>query len=922
MSEQVSSVNADGPAYHAMAWSEVVAALGTDPAAGLDAATVAARQAEYGPNVLEGSARTPWWRLLAAQFRDFMIYVLVAAVVISAIEGQVAEAIAILAILVLNGILGFVQEYRAEESLEALKQLSAPTASVVRDGVETDAPARELVPGDLVILEAGDRIPADGRLIETGALRVVESALTGESAPVNKREDELPAPDAALGDRRTMVFAGTDVAVGRGRMIVTGTGRQTEMGRIATLLARTEDTGTPLQAELAVVGKRIAMLVLVIAAIVFVEEVFLELRGTGEGLFAALEHPEFRAGLTEGMLIAVALAVAAIPEGLPAIVTVALSIGVRRMAEHNAIVRKLHAVETLGSTTFICTDKTGTLTLNRMTVRRLIVGEDAVRVTSDWGQEPEERAPHRDDAELLLRIGAACNDAHYSADGTLLGDPTETALIEVAKHLSPGHLKPRRVAEAPFDSERKRMTTVHEIDGGRVAYVKGGADVVLELCTGARVHGETVPMTDELRERLSERNAALAADGYRTLAFACRTVAPSKTEPGDDITALETDLTYVGIMGLVDPARPEVPDSVEQCHRAGINVAMVTGDHALTAHAIATQVGIAGPDDGRVVTGAELDTMSDEELAALARGIRVYARVNPEHKIRIVSALKSTGAVVAMTGDGVNDAPALKRADIGVAMGRVGTDVAREASDMVLTDDNFATIVRAVREGRIVFENLRKVILYLLSCNMSEVLIIFITALLSPTPALLPLQILWINLVTDGPPALALGADQGSPNVMEHAPRRDGESIVTKSRQLQLLVQGALMTGAGLVVFFGAGRLFPVDGQTHVNTMLFTTMVLLQAVHSFNFVSEHHSVFSRRTFGNRWLNLALLGTVALHSVVVYWPPAQRLFRTTPLGIHDWIAVVLAVLGAIALIDVTKRAFAAYRRRCAERGVIA
>ena len=897
---------------HALPFSEVVGHLETDSASGLTAAQVAERVATFGPNILKGKGATPWWRILASQFKDFMIYVLVAAVIISAIEGQVAEAIAILAILLLNGVLGFFQEYRAEQSLQALEELASPTATVLRDGVEQEIPASDLVPGDVIVLESGDKIPADGRLVETGALRVVESSLTGESAPARKDAESVSQADAPLGDRRGMVYAGTAVAVGRGRAVVTGTGRSTEMGRIADLLEQTEDSDTPLQVELAVVGKRIAIIVLAIAAIVFVEEVFLELRGSGEGLFSAIEHPDFRVGLTEGLLIAVALAVAAIPEGLPAIVTVALSIGVRRMAEHHAIVRKLHAVETLGSTTFICSDKTGTLTLNRMTVRRLVTGEDTSTITPDWGMEPVECVPDPDDVALLLRIAASCNDARYTADGTLLGDPTETALVEAAKHLSPGHLKPRRVGEVPFDSERKRMTTVHEVEGRRIAYVKGGADVVLGLCTFARVHGTDVPMTDELQGRLSALNASLASEGFRTLALAFRDVEGDSGDP----ESLETELAYVGILGLVDPARTEVPASIEECRRAGIKVAMVTGDHALTASAIARQVGLLASE--RVVTGPELEAMSDEELCKSVEDVRVFARVNPEHKIRIVSALKANGEVVAMTGDGVNDAPALKRADIGVAMGLVGTDVARESADMVLTDDNFATIVEAVREGRIVFENLRKVILFLLSCNMSEVLIVFITALLSPTPALLPLQILWINLVTDGPPALALGADAGSPRVMDRPPRGADESIITGNRQLEILAQGALMTVAGLIIFIGGQHgLFPIDGFTHLNTMLFTTMVLVQKIHAFSFLSESRSIFSKESLRNRWLNLAFVATVALQVGVIYWGPAQRLFKTQALGVHDWIAVVAAVLVPVILIDITKKAFTRYRRRRAE-----
>ncbi len=910
------------PVWHSMNTEDVKACLLTDLERGLTADGVAERLAEHGPNRLEETHRTPPWRIFASQFKDFMIYVLVVAVIISALEGQIPEAIAILAILLLNGVLGFVQEYRAEQSLEALKELSAPTATVIRDGVESEVPAEELVPGDVVLLESGDWVPADGRLVETAALRVIESALTGESSPVRKDAESVVDDDAALGDRRGMVFAGTSVAVGRGRFVVCATGQHTEMGHIADLLAGTADSETPLQKELEFVGKRIAVIVLVIAAIVFAEEVFLELRTTGEGLFNALEHPDFRTSLTEALLISVSLAVAAIPEGLPAVVTMALSLGVRRMAVHNAIVRRLHSVETLGSTTFICSDKTGTLTLNQMTVRQLMTGEDLAAVTPDWGLEPTGNSPAPADTALLIEIAASCNDAHYGADGTLLGDPTETALIDAATHLAPGHLKPRRIGEVPFDSERKRMTTVHEIDQRRVAYVKGGADVVLALCTHARLRGEIVPMTEALRDSISAINAELASDGYRTLAFAFRDLDPAEPAEGEE---LERDLTYVGILGLVDPARAEVPAAIEECHRAGIKVAMVTGDHALTARAIAEQIGLMSCEN--VVTGPELAKMSDEELDARAEDIRVYARVNPEDKLRIVDALKRNGEVVAMTGDGVNDAPALKRADIGVAMGLVGTDVARESADMVLTDDNFSTIVEAVREGRIVFENLRKVILFLLSCNMSEVLIVFITALLSPVAALTPLQLLWINLVTDGPPALALGIDQGSADVMGRQPRQPEESIITPSRQVEILVQGAFMTVAGLIVFLGAGKLYPVYGdeamaQAQISTMLFTTMVLVQKLHAFSFLSSNHTVFSLRSFRNKWLNLAFVATVALQVGIVYWEPAEDLFNTVPLTGPEWGAIVGAVIVPVILIDQAKLAFSRYRARKLAEGVVA
>ena len=887
----------------------------TDPATGLTAAEAAERLSATGPNRLTETPRTPKWKLFLGQFQDFMIYVLIVAVAISAFEGQMFEAIAILAILLLNGVLGFVQEYRAEEALEALKQLSAPIATVLRDAVERDIPAEELVPGDIVLLEAGDRIPADGRLIEAVALRCVEAALTGESSPSRKDASVSTPADAPLGDRVDRVFAGTSVAVGRGTYEVTGTGQATEMGKIADLLAQTEDELTPLQKELEVVGKRIALLVLAIAAIVFVEEAWVEWSQIGGPLLADLSNPAFRTGLTAGLLVAVSLAVAAIPEGLPAIVTVSLSLGVRRMAERHAIVRRLHAVETLGSTTFICSDKTGTLTKNEMAVRRVLVGADAAAVTAGASSEPMgAHAPDSGGLTLLLEIAAANNDAHVAGGGELVGDPTETALLVAADQLAPGHLKPRRVSEVPFDSERKRMTTVHDIDGRRVAYVKGGADVVLALCTHALVRGEVRPLDDDLREAVHAANAEFAATGHRTLAFALRELA------GDDDTRaadtggvsadIERDLTYVGILGLVDPPREEVRDAIAECHRAGIHVAMVTGDHALTARAIAADIGLIDDADARVVDGIELETLTDAALAEQVDHIRVYARVNPEHKLRIVDALKSRGHVVAMTGDGVNDAPALKRADIGVAMGRIGTDVAREAADMVLSDDDFTTIVHAVEQGRVVFDNLRKVILFLLSCNMAEVLVVFVTALLSPAAALLPLQLLWMNLVTDGLPALALGVDPGDPSVMDRAPRAASDSILTPRAQMGLVWQGAVMTGTCLALYYLVAPHLAGYSPNLDRTMLFTALVLTELLHAFDFRSTTKSVWHPGSLRNRWLVLGLIGSMALQCVVVYLPAAQGVFHTAALGPAHWLAVIGASVFAVAIIDATKLASAA------------
>ncbi|MDI6843172.1 MAG: calcium-translocating P-type ATPase, PMCA-type [Anaerosomatales bacterium] len=897
-------------AWHVMPVSDVAAALGTDPGSGLPADEAARRLAERGPNVLAPPVKVPLWRKFLAQFNDFMIWVLMAAVVISAVEGQMLEAFAITAILLLNGFLGFIQEHRAEQALEALKQLAAPAATVVRDGVEKEIPAAELVPGDVVILEAGDKVPADGRLVEAAALKIDESSLTGESRPASKHADAECELHCALGDRSTFVYAGTTVAVGRGRFIVTETGQRTQMGRIADLLAQQEDEATPLQRELKGVGKRIATLILAIAAIVFAVGAWQAYHASGEtSLVAALAHDAFRARLTVALLVAISLAVAAIPEGLPAIVTVALSLGVRRMAERNAIVRKLHAVETLGSTTFICSDKTGTITKNEMAVRRLVVGTDGADVLPDWALQPDDRTPSPADLGLLLEIAASCNDAHFTADGALVGDPTETALVVAADALAKERLRPRRVAEIPFDSERKRMTTIHVVDGRHVAYVKGGADVVLGLCSHALLRGERVPLDDALREQILALNADLAASGYRTLAIAFREL---DGVDADDPSAVERDLVYVGIVGLVDPPRPEAAEAIATCRRAGIQVAMVTGDHALTARAIARQVGLDA--EAGVLTGAELERMTDEELAEAVVRTRVFARVDPAHKLRIVDALKRHGHIVAMTGDGVNDAPALKRADIGVAMGRVGTDVSREAADMVLADDNFATIVEAVRMGRAVYDNLKKFILFLLSCNVSEVLIIFVTTFFADRPALLPLQILWINLITDGFPALALGVDPASPRVMERPPRDASESVLARKRQAQVLWQGALITVAGLIMYVWADLFMPGHSFERAQTMLFSAMVLAQLAHAFSFRSETRSIFSAYTLKNRWLNAAFAGSLVLQLAVVYLPPLQHVFKTQPLSLSDWLAVVAAALVPTVLVDVVKRTSARGSRR--------
>ncbi|MCL2438669.1 MAG: cation-translocating P-type ATPase [Coriobacteriia bacterium] len=949
---------------------EALQKLGSDAQVGLSGDEAKRRLEKYGANKLNEKPPTPLWKVFLGQFKDFLIYILFAAVVIAALQGQIIEAIAILIILLVNGVLGFVQEYRSEQALDALKQMAAPMAYVLRDGVQQHLLSSELVPGDIVMLEAGNTVPADGRLLETGALRIVESALTGESEAVRKSADPLQGDHDILGDQENMVFASTTVSAGRGTYVVTSTGQDTEMGKIATLLDTTEQSASPLQIELERTGKHIGMAILIIAAIIFVQGVVaggLPLMTDGSLTFGELfGNPEFRTMLTATMLVAVALAVAAIPEGLPTIVTVTLSLGVRRMANRHAIMKRLHAVETLGSTTYICSDKTGTLTMNEMTVKRMVLGTQVIRVegdklgilpsaavdddnTKDSNANSPAKDPfslasvqeltdahivNRTELETLLSIAQGCNDAHYTAAEELVGDPTETALVACVRALLPDLSQQlqemKRVSEIPFDSDRKRMSVTldtHEQNGKYLTFVKGGFDTIMPVCSHALIGGQIVSLDATLLQQLEAENTRFANEGLRTLAFAMRENA-QLPEDDEDVRAIESKLIYVGLMASQDPPRPEVPAAVRTAQGAGIKIAMVTGDHLLTATAIAKEIGIVSEEDladGRThtMTGTQLEKLSDEELAEVAPDIRVYARVNPEHKIRIVSALKARGQVVAMTGDGVNDAPALKRADIGVAMGVVGTDVTREAADMVLADDNFSTIVSAVEEGRTVFANLRKVILYLMSSNSAEVMIIALIAIFGGMFAatlgngaavtnLLPLQILWINLMTDGFPALALGVDPAEKDVMKRRPRNVAVAILTKQRWLQILAQGLVLTIVALLATFVVapwlgGLLRPEalpleDAQALTRTILLMTIAFSQMFFIFIYRSGSTTVFSRETFKNKWLNLTFIFTAAMQLIVICTPPAANLFGLIPLNILEWVTILVMSLVALAAAD--------------------
>ena len=902
--------------WHALPVAEVIGLLATDPVAGLTESAAVERLETTGKNQLLEAEPPAWWWKILRQFQELVIWILLAAALISAAIGEWADAAAIVAIVLVNGLIGFLQEERARQALAALQRMSAPSARVTRDSEARLVPAGDLVPGDRIELEAGDNVPADARLLMTASLRVTEAALTGESEPVAKQADANIAMTAGLGDRVTMVHAGTVVAAGHAVAVVTQTGMQTELGQIAGMLARAEPEPTPLQRRLAELGRLLIVVCLVVVGVIFLIEL-----SRGGDLF-------------EVLLRAVSLAVAAVPEGLPAVVTLVLAIGLQRMAARNALVRRLPSVETLGSVTVICSDKTGTLTRNEMTVRELVTATGRYAVSGS-GYDPHgtfSRLPTgggvpvsvepRSDADLqrLLRIGCLCNNATIqpTGDGTgwqVVGDPTEGALVVVARKAGIGadHDCPPVLLEKPFDSERKLMSVVVEQDTVPVVYTKGAPEVLLARCVAEQCDSEVVPLTAERRTEILATAAAMADRALRVLAHAWRefervdehstgVTSPGRLRPPADIA--EEGLIFAGLAGMIDPPRDEVRQAVETCRSAGIRPVMITGDHPATALAIGRELQLVDAGANSVFTGSDLDSLTDQELAERVDQVAVYARVSAEHKLRVVKAWQRRGDVVAMTGDGVNDAPAVRAADIGIAMGVTGTDVTKEASDMVLTDDNFTSIVSAIEEGRGIYDNIQKFVHYLLSCNAGEVLLMFVAAVLGWPAPLAAIQILWLNLVTDGLPALALGLEPAEQDIMTRPPRPPRESVIPLRRGLLIGTHGLLVAAVSVVAFWITWQGDPAN-EAEARTLTFCVAAFAQLFFVIGCRSERRTAFSLGFFGNPYLLLAIILSALLQLAVVMLPGVQSVFEIERALQEEWALVLGLALLPVTVIELAK-----------------
>ncbi|TDF98318.1 calcium-translocating P-type ATPase, SERCA-type [Paenibacillus piri] len=889
--------------WYQMTAEEIMQSQQIHPSKGLSSEEARKRLDEHGRNELSEGAKVSPVALFLNQFKDFMVLVLMGATLISGLLGEYLDAITIVAIIIMNGILGFVQEFRAERSLRALKELSAPNAKVLRDGVLSQIPARELVPGDVVFLESGDRVPADLRFIDANSLYAEESALTGESVPVNKHTNALDGEEVPLGDQRNLGFMGTMVTRGTAKGIIVRTGMSTEMGKIADLIQSTESMETPLQHRLEQLGKILIIVALALTVVVVV---------------AGIVHGQEPYGM---FLAGVSLAVAAIPEGLPAIVTIALALGVQRMIQRKAIVRKLPSVETLGCASVICSDKTGTLTQNKMTVTHLWLGGHILEVSGD-GYDPHgeitsggKHVNIRNNQMLrrLLQVSVLCNNAMLveekpevrrkkqpveepGSQWSIKGDPTEGALVVLGAKAGVTQQSMdglyHRIGEFPFDSERKRMSVLVEHQGGRTVCTKGAPDVLLQQCCYVLWDDRVIPFTPTLKQKVLAANEGMAKNALRVLGLAYRDLKIS--DRSSDEEEVELGLVFIGLTGMIDPPRKEVRDAISQCRRAGIKTVMITGDHQGTAEAIAKQLGIFPAAGGLALNGQQLNQLSDEELDQRVEDTYVYARVSPEHKLRIVKSLQRNGHVVAMTGDGVNDAPAVKAADIGIAMGINGTDVTKEASSLVLSDDNFASIVAAIEEGRGIYENIRKFIRYLLASNVGEIMTMFLAMMAGLPLPLIPIQILWVNLVTDGLPAMALGVDQAEKDLMQQKPRGSRENIFARRLGWKIISRGLLIGFCTLAAFWIVLQQGPkgdAAALVQAQTVAFATLVMAQLIHVFDCRSSR-SIFHRNPLQNGYLVLAVISSLILMLAVLYIDQLQPIFKTVPLGWKDWIIVLV------------------------------
>lgn len=857
--------------------NEILQELDVDEKNGLSSTEALRRLEKYGKNKLETKKKKTLFKQFLSQLKDVMIYILIIAAIISAFLGEISDALIILLVIIINAVIGVIQESKAEKALDALKELSTPKALVKRDGSLKEILSEDIVPGDIVIIDAGRYIPGDLRLIDTANLKIEESAFTGESVPSEKDASFLPDKEIPIGDQNNMAFMSTLATYGRGVGVVVGTGMNTEIGKIAKMIEQEENDETPLQKKLSELGKILGFLAVGICILIFIISFF-----QGRDLL-------------EMFLTSISLAVAAIPEGLPAIVAIVLALGVQRMVKKNAIIRKLPAVETLGSVSIICSDKTGTLTQNKMTVTTVYTNDSYIK-ESEFNLNDNE-------SKLLVDCMVLCNDATYS-EKSQTGDPTEIALLEspfklnILKEKLEKEFK--RIDEIPFDSDRKLMTTVNLVDDKKArVFTKGALDSILSICNKISVNGKLLDFTKEYKAKVLENSNIMSDKALRVLAFAYKDISKENIV----LDSLEKDLVFIGMVGMIDPPRLEVKDSIKLCKSAGITPVMITGDHKNTAFAIANELGIA-EDISQAITGHEIDRFKEEEFNEKIINYRVFARVSPEHKVKIVKAFKSHGNIVSMTGDGVNDAPSLKAADIGVAMGITGTDVSKGASDMILTDDNFSTIVSAVEEGRKIYLNIKKSIVFLLSCNLGEILTLFTAILLNWNSPLQPIHILWVNLITDSFPALALGVDKTKEDVMNNPPRNPKESIFIKSDKIQLIINGVLIGGITLFAFKLGERLYP-DSLIHAQTMAFVVLSVSQLFLSLSLRSNTKSAFSLGLFSNKYLVYSILLGIFLQVIIISISFIANIFKVTPLLLYDWIVVILVSLIPFVINEILK-----------------